>query len=145
MQRKLKFNFTITFILNILHSAYTIGSDILPAPQANLMKVVVEGVFNKDLPWNWILSGIIIGAIIIILDKIQETRKSSFRFPVLAVAVGIYLPIGLSFPILVGSIIAHATQNNNNENGILYASGLITGEALMGIFIALPIFFTGNT
>ena len=61
---------TITFVLNVLHSAYIIGSDSLPAPQANLMKVVVEGVFNKDLPWNWILSGLILGAIIIILDKI---------------------------------------------------------------------------
>ena len=134
---------TITFILNILHSAYTIGSESLPAPQANLMKSVVEGVFNKNLPWNWIIIGILIGLFIITLDIIQEKRGSSFRFPVLAVAVGIYLPIGLSLPIFLGSIISHLTKNKNNEKGILFASGLITGEAIMGIIIAIPIFITG--
>jgi len=135
---------TITFILNILHSAYTIGSDILTAPQANLMKVVVEGVFNKELPWNWIYTGMCIGLIIILLDIMQEKRNSNFRFPVLAVAVGIYLPIGLSFPIFIGSLISYLNSKYSNERGILYASGLITGEALMGIFIAIPIFITAN-
>ena len=133
---------TITFTLNILHSAYIIGSEVLPAPQANLMKVVVEAVFNKNLPWNWIYMGIFIGLIIIIADYIQEKRSSSFRFPVLAVAVGIYLPIGLSFPIFIGSFIGYLTKNN--EKGILFASGLITGEAIMGILIAIPIFLTGT-
>ena len=134
---------TITFILNILHSAYTIGSEALPAPQASLMKSVVEGVFNKNLPWNWIIIGILIGLLIIILDIIQEKRNSSFRLPVLAVAVGIYLPIGLSVPIFLGSLISYLTRKKNNEKGILFASGLITGEAIMGIIIALPIFITG--
>ena len=136
---------TITFTLNILHGAYGIGSEILPAPQANLMKVVVEGVFNKSLPWNWIYTGVIIGLIIISLDIIQSKRKSTFRFPVLAVAVGIYLPIGLSFPIFLGSIVNYLSKRNNKENGILYASGLITGEALMGILIAIPIFLSGKS
>ena len=62
---------TITFTLNVLHSAYVIGSDTLPAPQANLMKVVVEGVFNKSLPWNWIYMGMAIGGVIILLDYIK--------------------------------------------------------------------------
>jgi len=132
---------TVTFVLNILHSAYTIGSDTLPAPQANLMQIVVQGVFSKTLPWNWIFSGIIIGTIIIILDEIQEKRKSNLRFPVLAVAVGIYLPIGLSLPIFLGSLISYLTKNN--EEGTIFASGLITGEAIMGILIAIPIFITG--
>ena len=137
---------TITFVLNILHGAYGIGSETLPAPQANLMKVVVEGVFDKSLPWNWIYSGIIIGIIIILLDIIQDKRKSKFRLPVLAVAVGIYLPIGLSVPIFLGSIINNISNSNKEkENGVLYASGLITGEALMGILIAIPIFITGNS
>ena len=107
------------------------------------MKSVVEGVFNKNLPWNWIVIGILIGLLIIILDMIQEKRNSKFRFPVLAVAVGIYLPIGLSVPIFLGSLIAHLTRKQNNEKGILFASGLITGEAIMGIIIALPIFLSG--
>ena len=132
---------TITFVLNILHSAYTIGSDALPAPQANLMKVVVEGVFNKTLPWEWISMGICIGIFIIILDEIQAKRGSDFRFPVLAVAVGIYLPIGLSLPIFLGSLISYMTKNN--EKGTIFSSGLITGEAIMGILIAIPVFITG--
>ena len=131
---------TITFTLNVLHSAYTIGSEILPAPQANLMKVIVEAVFNKNLPWNWIYTGVIIGFIIIIIDEVLEYRKANFRMPVLAVAVGIYLPIGLSVPIFLGSLVSYI---NNNERGILFASGLITGEAIMGIIIAIPIFITG--
>ena len=134
---------TITFVLNVLHSAYTIGSDSLPAPQANLMKVVVEGVFNKTLPWDWIIMGIIIGSIIIFIDIIQEKKKSNFRFPVLAVAVGIYLPIGLSIPIFLGSLISYLNTDKNHEKGIIFASGLITGEAIMGILIAIPIFLTG--
>ena len=135
---------TITFVLNILHTAYGIGSPTLRAPQANLMKAVVEGVFNKNLPWNWIYAGILIGCIIIVIDIYQEKRKSTFRLPVLAVAVGIYLPISLSVPIFMGSVIAYKTRNKSNENGILFSSGLITGEAIMGILIALPIFLTGN-
>ena len=74
---------------------------------------------------------------------IQEKRNSSFRFPVLAVAVGIYLPIGLSVPIFLGSLISYLTRDRNNKKGILFASGLITGEAIMGIVIAIPIFVTG--
>ena len=133
----------ITLILNILHSAYGIGSESLPAPQANLMKVVVEGVFNENLPWLWIYAGMFIGIIVICLDLIQEQKKSSFRLPVLALAVGIYLPIGLSSAIFIGGLISSYT-NKNKENGILFSSGLITGEAIMGILIAIPIFITSN-
>ena len=134
-------------VLDILHTAYTIGSPNFPAPQATLMKSVAEGVFSGNLPWNMVKIGAIIGVIIIILDIIQEKRGSSFRLPVLAVAVGIYLPIELSTPILLGGLISHFTQNKSNKNnkGLLFASGLITGEALMGITVALPIFITGNT
>jgi len=134
-------------VLDILHSAYTIGSPDLPAPQATLMKSVAEGVFSGGLPWEMVYAGAIIGIIIIILDVIQKKRKASFRLPVLAVAVGIYLPIELSTPIFLGGMISHFTtssKNNANNRGLLFASGLITGEALMGILVALPIFLTGN-
>ena len=133
----------ITVILNILNTAYGIGSESLPAPQANLMKVVVEGVFNDNLPWAWIYTGMFIGVIIIILDFIQEKKKSNFRLPVLALAVGIYLPIGLSSTIFIGGLLSHLS-NKNKENGILFSSGLITGEAIMGILIAVPIFISSN-
>ena len=136
---------TLGIVLNILHTAYTIGSDNLPAPQATLMKSVAEGVFSGNLPWNMVLAGGIIGLFIIILDIIQEKRKATFRLPVLAVAVGIYLPIELSTPIFIGGIISYLTsKSNKNNNGLLFASGIITGEALMGILVALPIFLSGN-
>ncbi len=131
-------------ILDILHTAYTIGSQTLPAPQAMLMKSVAVGVFSGDLPWEMVQYGAMIGMLIIILDTIQEARKSKFRFPVLAVAVGIYLPIELSTPIFLGGLIAYFTNNSSNKNGLLFASGLITGEALMGIMVAIPIFLTGS-
>ena len=134
-------------VLDILHSAYTIGSADFPAPQATLMKSVAEGVFSGGLPWEMVGAGAIIGMIIIILDVIQEKRGASFRLPVLAVAVGIYLPISLSTPIFLGGMIAHFTNSpvkDTDNKGLLFASGLITGEALMGIMVALPIFLTGN-
>ncbi len=134
-------------VLDILHTAYTIGSADFPAPQATLMKSVAEGVFSGGLPWEMVQAGAVIGIIIIILDVIQEKRGASFRLPVLAVAVGIYLPISLSTPIFLGGMIAHFTNSSKKETdnkGLLFASGLITGEALMGIMVALPIFLTGN-
>ena len=111
------------------------------------MRSVAEGVFLGGLPWEMVKAGAVIGIIIISLDIIQEKRKASFRLPVLAVAVGIYLPIELSTPIFLGGMIAHFTQSTNSDisnKGLLFASGLITGEALMGILVALPIFLTGN-
>ncbi|MEA1987280.1 MAG: oligopeptide transporter, OPT family [Candidatus Marinimicrobia bacterium] len=135
--------------LDILHTAYTIGSETLSAPQATLMKSVAEGVFQGNLPWNFVLVGAIIGVVIIIIDLIQKKRGSDFRVPILAVAVGIYLPITLSVPIFIGGMIAHYSQKRNTSDagkkkGLLFASGLITGEALMGIFVAIPIFITAN-
>ena len=98
-------------VLDILHTAYTIGSADFPAPQATLMKSVAEGVFSGSLPWEMVQAGAIIGIIIIILDTIQEKRGANFRLPVLAVAVGIYLPISLSTPIFLGGMIAHFTNS----------------------------------
>ena len=133
-------------VLDILHTAYTIGSVDFPAPQATLMKSVAEGVFSGGLPWEMVGAGAIIGIIIIMLDVIQEKRGASFRLPVLAVAVGIYLPIELSTPIFLGGMISQFTNSSSKSDnkGLLFASGLITGEALMGIMVALPIFLTGN-
>ncbi len=136
-------------VLDILHTAYTIGSPTLSAPQATLMKAVAEGVFQGNLPWNMVISGAILGIIIIILDIRQERRGSDFRIPILAVAVGIYLPISLSTPIFVGGMLAHfgdklGATETTRKKGLLLAAGMITGEALMGIFVALPIFLTAD-
>ncbi|MEA3287989.1 MAG: oligopeptide transporter, OPT family [Candidatus Marinimicrobia bacterium] len=136
-------------VLDILHTAYTIGSPTLSAPQATLMKAVAEGVFQGNLPWSMVISGAILGIIIIGLDIRQERRGSDFRIPILAVAVGIYLPISLSTPIFVGGMLAHVgdkmgATETTRKKGLLLAAGMITGEALMGIFVALPIFLTAN-
>ena len=136
-------------VLDILHTAYTIGSPTLSAPQATLMKSVAEGVFKGNLPWNFVYIGAVIAIIIIMLDIRQEKRGSDFRIPVLAVAVGIYLPIELTVPIFIGGMINHLGKKAGalaaaEKKGLLLASGLITGEALMGILVAVPIFVTGN-
>lgn len=136
-------------VLDILHTAYTIGSPVLSAPQATLMKAVAEGVFQGNLPWNMVIMGAIIGIIIIALDIRQERIGSDFRIPVLAVAVGIYLPISLTTPIFIGGMIAHAgdklgATDSTRKKGLLLAAGMITGEAIMGILVALPIFLTAE-
>jgi len=135
-------------VLDILHTAYVIGSPEMSAPQATLMKSVSEGVFKGNLPMEMLIIGSIIGLIIIIIDVFLEKKNSSFRIPVLAAAVGIYLPIQLTFTLFIGGIISFLSIKKVNDKilqrrGLLLASGLITGEALMGIFIALPIFITG--
>lgn len=136
-------------VLDILHTAYTIGSKNLSAPQATLMKSVSEGVFSGDLPWNMIIIGFFIGIIIILIDIYQEHKNSNFRVPVLAVAVGIYLPIELTIPIFIGGMINHLGKLSGatpsmEKKGLLLSSGLITGEALMGIIVAIPIFITSQ-
>ena len=136
-------------VLDILHTAYTIGSPTLSAPQATLMKSVAEGVFNGNLPWLMVGLGVIIGIVIILIDIRQKNIGSSFRVPILAVAVGIYLPIELTIPIFAGGMMSYMgeiyrSSQNSKKNGLLIASGLITGEALIGISVALPIFLSGE-
>ena len=147
-------------VLNILDKAYGIGvvSEAHPnpllAPQATLMASVAKGIFGGELPWTTIGLGAGIGAVIIALDGWLKARKSNFRVPVLACAVGIYLPIELSVPILAGGLVAwmverkfgmkadNPEREKVHQRGMLFAAGLITGEALMGIGIAVPIVLT---
>jgi putative OPT family oligopeptide transporter len=150
-------------ILSLLLHAYGFGPptaehpDALQAPQATLMASVAQGVFSGSLPWTPVLIGALIAVAIILLDQVQQARGSSFRFPVLAVAVGIYLPLELSVPILAGGMIAAAVTRlqgrsssgpeaaaSSSRRGLLLASGLITGEALVGILMAVPIVITGD-
>lgn len=146
----------IPWVLQILDAGYGIGrpspmgtsASFLSAPQAGLMNDLSTGIFGSGIEWNFIYIGFALAVGLIILDKIQEKRGSSFRFPVLAIAIGIYLPLGLSVPIFIGGLLAHyvkATSQNESEEvkksrenaGLLVASGLITGEALMGVLIAV--------
>ena len=128
------------------------GPKALAAPQANLMASVAQGVFRGELPWSFICIGMAVAVSVILLDLYLQKRGSAFRTPVLAVAIGFYLPFELSVPIFAGGLIHHAIKVYNRKrsipkekvegasrNGLLFASGLITGEALMGIMLAIPI------
>jgi len=139
---------TLGIVLTLLHEAYGIGSSDLPAPQAVLMTSVANGVFSGNLEWGMIYAGAILGVFIIMLDQYQLRRGAEFRVPILAVAIGIYLPIELTLPIFIGGMLNHfagkTASESGKNNGLLLASGLITGEALMAIFIAIPLFFDKN-
>ena len=139
---------TLGIVLTLLHEAYGIGSSDLPAPQAVLMTSVANGVFSGNLEWGMIYAGAVLGVLIIMLDQYQLKRGAEFRVPILAVAIGIYLPIELTLPIFVGGMLNHfagkTASESGKNNGLLLASGLITGEALMAIFIAIPLFYNKN-
>jgi putative OPT family oligopeptide transporter len=149
-------------VLNLLLKAYGIGvptaehPDPLIAPQATLMASVAKGMFGGHLPWGMISIGAAIGVAVIAWDLWLKQRGSEFRAPVLAVAVGIYLPLELAVPIFAGGLLAWLVEKKlgvhgetpeaerAKRNGMLFAAGLITGEALMGIFIAIPIVTSGR-
>ncbi len=144
-------------VLNLLQEAYGIGSKTLPAPQANLMASVAKGLFGGELPWTMIIIGGVIGAVVIAIDGWLKKTGKRFRVPVLAAAIGIYLPLELMVPIFLGGLLAHlvarfhkvraddeAALDRVHRPGVLFSAGLITGEALMGIAIALPIVITQN-
>ena len=147
--------FLLAPILNVLLTAYGIGPatieqpDSLQAPQATLMASVAAGVLgDADLPWNMIAAGAGVGVLIIVCDEVLKARKASFRMPVLAVAVGIYLPVELAVPIFLGGLLSYLAKRARGgeaaRTGSLLAAGLITGEALLGIFIAVVIVATGD-
>lgn len=142
-------------VLGLLHESYGIGSRQLSAPQATLMASVAGGVFKGGLPWNMVAIGAALGVVVILFDLWLERQKSGFRTPVLAFAVGIYLPFELSATIFIGGIVAWLvsrarearkasadTRTLGERHGLLFAAGLITGEALTGILLAIPIAIT---
>jgi putative OPT family oligopeptide transporter len=149
-------------VLNLLAKAYGIGvptvehPNPLLAPQATLMASVARGLFGGELPWTMIWIGAAIGAVIIAIDEVQKKRQANFRVPVLAAAVGIYLPLDLTVPIFLGGLLAHIVERTVrsrtgsddieriHRKGVLFSAGLITGEALMGIIIAGPIVASGR-
>jgi len=126
----------------------------LAAPQATLMESVARGVFKGGLPWTMIFIGMGLAVLVILIDLWLAKRESNFRMPVLAVAVGIYLPFYLSVPIFLGGLLAWAAlrkepateegeSSPGEHNGLLFSAGLITGEAVMGILLAIPIAVSG--
>jgi putative OPT family oligopeptide transporter len=164
--------FVMAPVLTLLLTAYGIGAPTaehpnpLTAPQATLMAAVAGGVFGGGLPWGMVAWGVAIAAAIITLDVSLERRGSEFRTPVLAVAVGIYLPLELSVSIFLGGLVAWTARRAygrrlstsaprlqgpladartaGDRYGLLFAAGLITGEALIGILLAVPIVIVGR-
>lgn len=119
---------TIGGVMMLLNQAWQFGSEALAAPQATLMKMITEGVMEGNLPWTLIFIGVFIGVAVEIMGV-----------PVLTVAIGLYLPFELSASILVGGILRYVSSRKKKdaEGGILFCSGLIAGEGLMGIVLAL--------
>lgn len=123
-------------VLYLLHMAWGYGSTQLPAPQATLMKMIVEGVMGGNLPWTLVGIGAFIAIVVEVLG-----------IPVLPFAIGLYLPIHLSTPMMVGGIVKWIVEKKKNssekekkdadENGVLFSSGLIAGEGLVGICLAI--------
>ncbi|MFJ7638501.1 OPT family oligopeptide transporter [Peribacillus sp. NPDC097206] len=127
----------IGFTLVLMDNAYTMGSAELPAPKAALMKILAEGVLGGDLPWTLIFIGT---AIAITLEF--------FGLNSLSVAVGIYLPVHTSAPIMIGGFVRYFVERFSKskearkarvDRGTLFASGLIAGESLIGVLIAVLI------
>ena len=121
-------------VLLLLDAAWGFGSAELSAPQATLMKMIVEGVMNGNLPWTLVFIGVFIAVVIEILG-----------IPVLPVAIGLYLPLEMSVPIMIGGVIKHfiskkeSKEEAENEagGGVLFCSGLIAGEGIIGIVLAI--------
>jgi len=135
---------TIGFVLTLFSNVWGFGSNALPAPQATLMHLVIEGVIGGNLPWGLIFVGAAIGVVVEI-----------FGLPILPIAIGIYLPIHLSVPVMIGGIIrgivdkqADISEYDGDKvkvnTGILYSSGLIAGEGIIGIILAIMSWYNIN-
>lgn len=115
-------------VLLLLHRAWGFGSDQIAAPQAMLMKVIVEGIMGGNLPWAFLAIGAGLAVVLALL-----------RIPVMPFAIGLYLPIGLNAAILVGGLVRFVQDRFSKpvEPGTLFSAGLIAGEGLCGILLAL--------
>ena len=126
----------------LLHSVFGLGSEEIPAPQATLMKVVIEGVLEQSLPWTLVGIGVAIAL-----------TAEAFRIPSLPFAVGVYLPVATMVPVFLGGLLrsflesrAASTEEKaaRRERGVLFGSGLVGGEGLLGVGIAAVAFVSGR-
>lgn len=141
--------FVMAPILTLLHENTADGKGIggreLPAPQAGLFASIAEGFSGKtELPWDMVGYGAALGVLILIIDEVLKRSGSKFRAYLMPIAVGMYLPFGLATPILIGGLIAWFYTRGKPEKehesilhrGVLFASGVIAGEALTAVGIA---------
>lgn len=158
-------SFVIPPILQLLYNAYGIGgvfprpgmnpAQMLSAPQAGLMATVAKGVFSHQLEWGMIGIGAFIAVICIVIDEILK-KQFGTRLPVLAVGLGIYLPLDSSVPVVIGGLLSHLVQsrldsqyrrgqiadeakvNAHRHRGLLLCCGIVAGASLMGVMLAIP-------
>ena len=149
-------------VLEILYHAYGFSgalprpdmdpSQVLSAPQATLMTTISQGIFTNKLEWTYILTGVVLGAVLITIDAfLKKVSNKVFGLPVIAVGIGIYLPPSINMPVIVGAFLAwimtrHIAKLGNKEVsakaerfGTLFSAGLIVGESLMGVILAFII------
>ncbi len=149
-------------VLNLLYQAYGFvgampregmdASSALAAPQANLMSTIAQGIFHRNIEWGYIAFGVLVGILMIIIDKILK-RTQKMSLPPLAVGIGIYLPPAINIPLVIGGILKYIVMQylikkyeknshkeeklvNCEQRGTLFASGLIVGESIFGVIIA---------
>ncbi len=133
-------SFAMAPILNLLIAGYGIAgtatarAGALAAPQAFLMAKVTQGVFSGGLPWTMIAAGAMLAAVLAATDSLAEKAGSPWRTPIMPVAIGLYLPFGLSVTIFVGALIGRLIgEEREGEPRLLFAAGMVAGEALMGV------------
>jgi putative OPT family oligopeptide transporter len=153
--------FVIPPVLDLVNQAYGFvgapGAELrpnpLPAPQAGLISSLGQGVLARNIDWNLILIGALIGVAIIVLNEILARTTKRFSVPPLAVGLGIYLPTASTLMIVVGSVVGwiydrRADRTRNPEGakqlGVLLASGLIVGESIIGVVISAIVVFSGK-
>ncbi|WP_196593878.1 OPT family oligopeptide transporter [Pectinatus sottacetonis] len=161
-------------ILNLLYQAYGfVGampragmdtSQAMAAPQANLMTTIAQGIFNHNVDWTLIGLGVIVGIVVIIVDIFLKKMNPALTLPPLAVGMGIYLPPSADEPLVVGAVAAYFIHKylkkraekkqvadvkkvveQHERRGVLFASGLIVGESLMGVIVAVIIVMSVTT
>lgn len=160
-------SFVIPPILQLLYDAYGIGGvfpregmnpdQMLAAPQAGLMATVAKGVFSHSLDWSMIGIGALIALVCIVIDEFVKKQYGT-RLPVLAVGLGIYLPLDSSVPCVIGGLLAYIVQlrldsiynrrrgepdveaqmNSHRHRGLLLSCGIVAGASLMGVALAIP-------
>jgi len=164
--------FVIPPILKLLYHAYGIGgvfprpgmnpAQMLAAPQAGLMATVAKGAFSHTLEWGMIGVGAGIAVVCVVIDEILKQNYHT-RLPVLAVGLGIYLPVDASVPVVIGGFLAYFIErklystyqrgttsgeqqiNKHRHRGLLLACGIVAGASLMGVVLAIPFAITQSS
>lgn len=158
-------SFVVPPILQLLYQAYGIGgvfprpgmnpAQMLAAPQAGLMATVAQGAFSHQLAWGMIGAGAVVAVICVVIDEFLKKQYGT-RLPVLAVGLGVYLPLDSSMPVVIGGVLSYiihkrltqlyrrgnpkdeAQLNSHRHRGLLLACGMVAGASLMGVALAIP-------